>query len=116
MYANKEKPLAPDIYINVKSALGRSFYVQFDKIIENVRKTGIKYKAGELILFGSRATGCETEKSDIDLAVSGVREFEKLKEEIEEIPTLLSFDIINLDTCRNDLLIKEIRTYGRKIL
>lgn len=90
--------------------------MQFNQIIEAVRKTGRKYGAKELVLFGSRATGYETEKSDIDLAVSGVYDFEKMKEEIEEIPTLLSFDIVNLDTCKNELLIKEIRTNGCKIL
>lgn len=90
--------------------------MQFDQIMDSVRMAGEKYKAEELILFGSRAKGCATETSDIDLAAGGVREFEKMKEEIEEIPTLLSFDVINLDTCRNDILIKEIRTHGRKII
>ena len=84
--------------------------------MEIVRRTGIKYGAKELILYGSRAAGCETPKSDIDLAASGAADFEKMKDEIEEIPTLLSFDIVNLDTCKNELLIKEIRTNGRKII
>ena len=94
----------------------KGYRMQFEQIMENVRKTGRKYGARELILFGSRARGYGTEKSDIDLAASGVAEFEKMKEEIEEIPTLLSFDLVNLDTCKNELLLKEIRTYGRKIL
>ena len=95
---------------------GEILKMQFSQIIEAVRKTGMKYDVKELVLFGSRAAGCETERSDIDLAVSGACDFERMKEEIEEIPTLLSFDIVNLDTCRNELLIKEIRTNGRKIL
>ena len=75
-----------------------------------------KYHAKEVILFGSRAKGTETERSDIDIAVSGAEDFDGLEEAIDEIPTLLSFDVVNMDTCRNELLLKEIREYGRKIL
>ena len=69
-----------------------------------------------MILFGSRAKGTETERSDIDIAVSGAERFDELEEAIDEIPTLLSFDVVNMDTCQNELLLKEIREYGRKIL
>ena len=36
-------------------------------------------------------------------------------EEIEELPTLYSMDLVNLDTCKNQLLLEDIRQYGRKI-
>ena len=55
------------------------------------------------------------ERSDIDIAVSGVKEFDTLSDEVEDLPTLYSVDLLNLDTCRNDLLLEDIRQYGRKI-
>lgn len=38
-----------------------------------------------------------------------------LSDEVEDLPTLYSVDLLNLDTCRNDLLLEDIRQYGRKI-
>ena len=90
--------------------------MQIQKILEEVEKIGRQYRAREVILFGSRAKGTETERSDIDIAVAGAEDFDGLEEAIDEIPTLLSFDVVNMDTCRNELLLKEIREYGRKIL
>lgn len=87
-----------------------------EQILSNIMKICRKYQAKEVILFGSRAKGTATERSDFDVAVSGVAEFEDLKEEIEDIQTLYSFDIIDMDMCRNELLMEEIRSYGRKIL
>ena len=69
----------------------------------------------EVILYGSRAKGTAQERSDIDIAVSGVEDFESLTEQIENLPTLFSVDIVNMDTCRNQLLLEDIRQYGRKI-
>lgn len=54
-------------------------------------------------------------KKDIDIAVTGVKDFDGLTEKVEELPTLYSVDLINLDTCRNELLLEDIRQYGRKI-
>ena len=55
------------------------------------------------------------ERSDIDVAVAGGSDFDSLQEEIEEIPTLYKIDLVNLDTCRNTLLLEDIREYGREI-
>ena len=33
----------------------------------------------------------------------------------KNLPTLFSVDIVNMDTCRNQLLLENIRQYGRKI-
>ena len=54
-------------------------------------------------------------RSDIDIAVSGVGEFDALLEEVEEIPTLYTVDLLDLDTCRNELLLEDIKRYGREI-
>lgn len=90
--------------------------MQSQEILEEIQRISRQYGAREVILFGSRAKGTETERSDIDIAVSGAERFDELEEAIDEIPTLLSFDVVNMDTCQNELLLKEIREYGRKIL
>ena len=55
------------------------------------------------------------ERSDIDIAVTGVKDFDALVEEVENLPTLYSVDMVNMDTCKNQLLLEDIRQYGRKI-
>ena len=75
----------------------------------------ILMKADEVILYGSRAKGTARERSDINIAVSGVECFDELVEKIEELPTLYSVDLLNMDTCRNELLLEDIKQYGRKI-
>lgn len=87
-----------------------------DEIMQNITRLCKKYHAKEALLFGSRAKGTATERSDFDIAVSGVQDFDSLVETIEAIPTLYSFDVVNIDACKNDLLLEEIRKYGRKIL
>lgn len=73
------------------------------------------YHAKEIILYGSRAKGTALKKSDIDIAVSGVGDFEGLTEEMDMIPTLYKIDLLDLDTCRNQFVLEDIRQYGRKI-
>ncbi len=59
--------------------------------------------------------GTVRERSDIDIAVSGVDNFDELVEKVEDLPALYSIDLLNLDTCRNELLLEDIREYGREI-
>ena len=68
-----------------------------------------------MILYGSRAKGTARERSDIDIAVTGVDDFDMLAKEVEDLPTLYSVDLLNLDTCKNQLLLEDIKEYGRKI-
>ena len=81
-----------------------------DKIIELAKKHGVK----KVILFGSRARGDNWERSDIDLAISGgdrVR-FALDVDEIEIVPTLLMFDVVDLDEPCNEELLESIRRDG----
>ena len=41
---------------------------------------------------------------------------EVIEEEVGNLPTLYSVDLLNMDTCRNELLLEDIKEYGRKIL
>lgn len=81
-------------------------------IVEICRKNRVK----EAILFGSRAKGTAHGKSDFDIAVSGVTDIEELREKIEDIPTLYSFDVVDFDHCSNQLLKEEIIYNGKRLL
>ena len=89
--------------------------VRAEEVIEEVADLCRQFQAKKVILYGSRAKGTARERSDIDMAVSGVDNFELLVEKVEELPTLYSVDMVNMDTCRNQLLLKDIRQYGREI-
>lgn len=65
-----------------------------EEILEKIVEICKTNKVQEAILFGSRAKGTAHEKSDFDIAVSGVTDIETLREQIDEIPTLYSFDVV----------------------
>lgn len=85
------------------------------EILEEIADICRRHQVRELILFGSRAKGTAAERSDIDIALAGCGDFERCKEEIEDIPTLYTIDVVNMDTCGNALLMEDIKKYGRKI-
>ena len=89
--------------------------MKVEEVISEVAKLCRNFHAKEVILYGSRAKGTARERSDIDIAVTGVKNFDILEEKIEELLTLYSVDLLNMDTCRNDLLKEDIRQYGREI-
>ena len=89
--------------------------MQAEEVIKKVIELCQKYSADQGILFGSRAKGTALERSDIDIAVSGVAQFSALQEEIENLPTLFRVDVVDMDTCTNSLLLEDIRKYGKKI-
>lgn len=86
-----------------------------ETVLEKVKKLCENYGASEIVLYGSRAKGTALERSDIDVAVSGVQDFAALEEAVEMIPTLYTVDLLDLDSCRNELLLEDIRKYGRKV-
>lgn len=89
--------------------------MKVEEVISEIAKLCRNFHAKEVILYGSRAKGTARERSDIDIAVTGVKNFDILEEKIEKLPTLYSVDLLNMDTCRNDLLKEDIRQYGREI-
>jgi predicted nucleotidyltransferase len=89
--------------------------MQISEIIEQIILQCQLYQANTVILFGSRAKGTAMPRSDFDIAVSGVSDIESLREALDNIPTLYKIDLVDLDTCRNDLLIEDINEYGQKI-
>ena len=91
--------------------------MQIDEVIAEITQRCRNYGAQKIILFGSRAKGTARERSDIDIAVSGVASSDifELEEALEDIPTLYTIDLVDLDTCKNQLLLEDIKQYGREI-
>ena len=72
-----------------------------DEILDQIKKICLKHGVRHLYLFGSYATGTQTETSDIDVVVKGVPDFDELNEEIQNIPTLKTIDIFEYEKCLN---------------
>jgi predicted nucleotidyltransferase len=78
-----------------------------------LEKLALEYGVVKIILFGSRARGDNSEKSDVDIAVYGCRDFVNFKLDVEEkVWTLLTFDIVNMDNEISEELAGEIKRDG----
>ena len=66
----------------------------------------------KVVLFGSRARGSNTERSDVDIAVYG-GDFDEFYWDIKEnVHSLLMFDVIDMDSGISEELKKEIERDG----
>lgn len=87
----------------------------YNQIVSIARDEG----ASKVILFGSRARGTNLPKSDIDIAVAGCgcgSSFNSLYDRLQnEVWSLLSIDVINLDDDISDELIEEIKRDGKTL-
>lgn len=81
-------------------------------VLEQIRSMAEQYNLCRVILFGSRARGDFTERSDIDLAVSGGNTSAFALAVDEETDTLLKYDIVNLDRPVDTALLDNIRKDG----
>lgn len=70
----------------------------------------------EVILFGSYATGDETRFSDIDIAVKGVPDIYRLRDDLDNIKTLKIIDVLDYDNCLNSAILEDINEFGVKLL
>ena len=68
-----------------------------DELMNSIIEIGKHREIERIIIFGSRARGDYRERSDIDLAVSGGDVVMFSLDVDEETPTLLFFDVVNLD-------------------
>lgn len=82
------------------------------KIRQGIIELAIRYELDKVILFGSRARGDNKPRSDIDLAVSGGNIAAFAADVDEELPTLLMFDVVNLDRPVQPELLAEIEKDG----
>ena len=79
-----------------------------DDIVRIAKKNNVK----KVILFGSRARGTNSERSDIDLAVSGGNALDFYYDVEEKAHTLLMFDVVDLDKGISEALQAEIKKDG----
>lgn len=89
--------------------------MEVKEILDEIEAICRNNHVGELFLFGSYATGTQMDTSDIDIIVKGVKDIERLREEIAEIRTLKKIDIFDYDRCRNEHLLEAMDQYGQKI-
>ena len=83
-----------------------------DRVMHDIIKFAKKDGITKIILFGSRAKGTHTERSDIDLAVSGGNYLDFHEDLNENAYTLLMFDVVNLDGTLSDKLRQNIAKDG----
>lgn len=83
-----------------------------NRVLRDVTGFARRHGVEKVILFGSRARGTHTERSDIDLAVSG-GDFDGFYWDVkEETHSLLMFDLIDLDAGVSAQLRAEIERDG----
>lgn len=84
------------------------------KVYNGIAKIGKKLCADKVVLFGSRARGDNRERSDIDIAVYGLPDENRalFRSEIEDLPTLLDFDIVFVTPDTDKALLKNIEKDG----
>ena len=83
-----------------------------DRIVRELRSFAQKNSITKIVLFGSRARGTNTERSDIDIVVYG-RNFDDFYWDVKEkTHSLLMFDIVQGDAPVSDELKEEIEKDG----
>ncbi|MBR4944341.1 MAG: nucleotidyltransferase domain-containing protein [Peptococcaceae bacterium] len=83
------------------------------EVIHAIKDLAQNYQITRVILFGSRARGDYRKTSDIDLAVSGGDITRFALDVEEETPTLLKYDIVNLDGPVQEELLASIAKEGK---
>lgn len=83
-----------------------------DRVMRDIVTFSKEYNIQKVVLFGSRARGTHTDRSDVDIAVSG-GDFDSFYWAVKEkIHSLLSFDIIEWNAGVSKELEKEIEKDG----
>lgn len=83
-----------------------------DRVLREIVFFAHQYGIERVVLFGSRAKGTHTKRSDIDIAVSG-GDFDGFYWDIKEkVHSLLLFDIVEFDDGVSEELKKEIERDG----
>ena len=83
-----------------------------DRIVRELCSFVQKYAVTKIVLFGSRARGTNTERSDVDIAVYG-GDFNSFYWDVKEkVHSLLMFDIVQADAAISKELKQEIEKDG----
>ncbi len=73
-----------------------------ENVIEEIINLARLYDVDRVYLFGSRARGDYKRTSDIDLAFYGGMAAQFILAVDEETSTLLEFDLVDMDKCRDE--------------
>ena len=83
-----------------------------ERVVKDIVVFAKKNSVNKITLFGSRARGTNSQRSDIDIAVYG-GDFDSFYHDIkEQVYSLLSFDIVDASKVISDELKKEIERDG----
>lgn len=83
-----------------------------ENLLQELSRLGRQFNLDRIILFGSRARGTGTERSDVDIAVTG-GDIDGFYWEVKEnFPSLLLFDIVDLDAGITPALQQELEKDG----
>lgn len=85
-----------------------------EQLYKSISLIAQKCLAQKIVLFGSRARGDNSERSDIDLAVYGMPEKNQAQFwwEIDDLPTLLKFDLVYITENTDKVLLQNIEKDG----
>ena len=104
-----------NLMIEVSSKGGEILNMKYnlpDRILRELSSFAKEHSITKIILFGSRARGTNTERSDIDIAVYG-GDFDSFYWDVKEkTHSLLMFDIVQADASVSAELKEEIEKDG----
>lgn len=85
-----------------------------EQLYQRLAELAQRHGARRLVLFGSRARGDCTERSDVDLAIYDMPEKNRGRFwlEAEELPTLLKLDIVHITPDMNPDFLRNIEKDG----
>lgn len=85
-----------------------------DALLTQIADAARRFRVSRLVLFGSRARGDYRDASDVDLAVYGLepRDELPLRAALDDLPTLLRFDLVPVRQGLDAALAEQIRKDG----
>ena len=87
---------------------------ELKELYQQIAEIGRRLGARRIVLYGSRARGDHRERSDIDLAVFGAppKSYSAFLDSLDELPTLLRFDLVFVTDQTSRDLLKNIEQDG----
>ena len=82
---------------------------------EDIIAFAIKHDIDKVVLFGSRARGTNTPRSDVDIAVYGENFDDFYFDVLDNVDSLLVFDMIDMNGCVSMRLLEDIERDGGTI-